>query len=590
MASCDRYVYDLSSEQETDNVKIFMSKQWVSLLDQSQGNYASNVSQLQTDVLTNSSTFVNMQEAVLLIPMIITVTQQASTGTTFAPATTACDYAFGLKNSILAIIHQLSVMYNNVTLTQNMPYISLWNVFKLQTSMNYTDISLWATLGFYPDTLTSVSYSATPFQNGAGTCNNVNYLAPLQVAATTAGQAGQANVGLLQRQLYYGYNPANTGSGTFLNTQCSQIYKSYIPTAQNSGGGKCGTWNQFILGSIRLADLHDVFASCPLIKGSYWTIRLGLNNTAFNFSTQQPGTGGTAGIGTSMWCSSVNSAYGGVNPLMVASTYSNGTWSSGGASLVYGAVAAAATPYRASIYVGGNCLDSIQLQAGNPQQSTMMKQVTLIAPTYVFSPDIEMVYIEQGQKTISYTEIFQYTVSSIPNGQSFNNVLTSGIAGLKELLIIPMINGARNNIGNTAAGATNNLPQFQSPFDCAGAGVSGAPEGSISNFNVQVAGQNYMRENSQYIYQTFYENFYGQAGQINGGQSAGINNCLLNELDYFSSPFIYVNIGRGLASDDLVLKSVQITGLNNSSYYLDLYCFLTYTKTFTIDIRTGALV
>ena len=117
-----------------------------------------------------------------------------------------------------------------------------------------------------------------------------------------------------------------------------------------------------------------------------------------------------------------------------------------------------------------------------------------------------------------------------------------------------------------------------------------APEGSISNFNVQVAGQNYMRENSQYIYQTFYENFYGQAGQINGGQSAGINSCLLNELDYFSSPFIYVNIGRGLASDDLVLKSVQITGLNNSSYYLDLYCFLTYTKTFTIDIRTGALV
>ena len=139
MASCDRYVYDLSSEQETDNVKIFMSKQWVSLLDQSQGNYASNVSQLQTDVLTNSSTFVNMQEAVLLIPMIITVTQQASTATTFAPATEACDYAFGLKNSILTIIHQLSVMYNNVTLTQNMPFISLWNVFKLQTSMNYTD-------------------------------------------------------------------------------------------------------------------------------------------------------------------------------------------------------------------------------------------------------------------------------------------------------------------------------------------------------------------------------------------------------------------------------------------------------------------
>ena len=75
-----------------------------------------------------------------------------------------------------------------------------------------------------------------------------------------------------------------------------------------------------------------------------------------------------------------------------------------------------------------------------------------------------------------------------------------------------------------------------------------------------------------------------------GGQSNGLNSSLIDELGYFSSPFIYVNIGRGLASDDLVMKSIHITGLNNSSYNLDLVCFLSYTKTFTIDIRTGALV
>jgi hypothetical protein len=200
-----------------------------------------------------------------------------------------------------------------------------------------------------------------------------------------------------------------------------------------------------------------------------------------------------------------------------------------------------------------------------------------------------MLYIEQGQKTISYTEIFQYTVSNVPSGQQFQSILTSGICGLKELIIFPFISASTNQIGNSTGGQSLNLSQIQSPFDPAG-GVGYAPMGSISNFNAQISGQNYLRENSQWTYQLFLEQFYGQAGQVNGGQSLALNSCLINETDYFYSPFVYVNIGRGLASDDLVLKSVQISGLNNSSYSLDLFCFLSYTKTFTIDLRTGALV
>lgn len=588
MSASDTYVYDLSTQTEGDN-HIFMNKSWLSVIDLNSTNYSSNICTIQTDVLANSSRYVNMYEATLLIPLSIFLTQQAGTQTTFTPQTVGCDYALGMKNSLLTLIANISTQLNGVTLTQQIPLCSLWNCFKLLSTMNFTDVCTWASIGFYPDSFTSVNYYSAPGPGGMATCNNSNYITPLVMGSATgvvAGTNGQCNIGFLNRQLYYAYRSTNTTLAPL--TTCNTIYKSYIPAPTAPNGGFCGSWSQYIVGQIRMRDLHDLFAQMPLLKGSFLRIQLGLNNTSFQFSTQQATT--ADGSTTSMYCTAVNTSLGGVNPLMVASTATN----NGGASLIYGAVAAAAaaaTPYMASIQVGANCLYSTQVQAAGALGTTgnpMLKSVTLTAPAYVFSPSIESMYLSAGQKKVSYNELFQWTYYNLGANGSVNALISSGIQAVQEIVIFPLISTATNNI-NGNGGATLNLPQYQSPFDPCGGGTVG-PLAQLSQVQIVVAGQNALMKNEQYIYEAFYQQYLGQAGQINGGLSDGLNAGLYSELDFFYSPCYYVNLSRGLASDDLVLKSISIQAQNLSPNSLDLVCFITYKKDFTVDLRTGALV
>ena len=160
--SADTYVYDLSSMSEGDS-HIFLRKDWLSMLDLNSTNYSSNVSTLSTDTIANSSKWCNFYESVLLIPATVTLTPSA-VGQAFEPATaaTACDYALGLKNSSLSIIHSMSVELNGSVVCQQVPYIGLYNNFKLMCTMNVTDYSSMVSIGWAIDTATSVQCNSTP--------------------------------------------------------------------------------------------------------------------------------------------------------------------------------------------------------------------------------------------------------------------------------------------------------------------------------------------------------------------------------------------------------------------------------------------
>ena len=189
MSSAVQYVYDLSSQTEGDGNHIFMSKQWTAILDNNASVYSSNMSTIETSSLSNSSKWANWYEAKLIIPISIYLSQNSNTATTFAPATNFCDFALGFKNSFLTIINSISIMYNGVSINTLAPLSSMYNCFKLMTSMNASDFSSFASLGFSPDTLSSVLYTATPTLNGVGTCNNSNYGAPQTVSGTQANKA-----------------------------------------------------------------------------------------------------------------------------------------------------------------------------------------------------------------------------------------------------------------------------------------------------------------------------------------------------------------------------------------------------------------
>jgi hypothetical protein len=135
---------------------------------------------------------------------------------------------------------------------------------------------------------------------------------------------------------------------------------------------------------------------------------------------------------------------------------------------------------------------------------------------------------------------------------SFNRLITNGLANIKSILIIPFL----------SAGVANNhlsVAQYQSPFDSAGGGTT-APMVQISNFNVQVSGQNAIYNSERYTFEQYLNQTHGQ-NSVNGGLTDGLTSALINFRDWQSLYcYYYVNLERMLPVEQLVPKSVFIQG------------------------------
>ena len=594
--SADTYVYDLSSMPES-NSNIMIRKDWLSLQDLNATNYNSNVSTIATDSIANSSKFCNFYESVLLVPVTVTLTPSTA-AQVFSPATaaTACDYALGLKNSSLSIIHSMSVELNGSVVCQQVPYIALYNNFKLMCTMNVTDYAIFSSIGFAVDDATSVQYYTTPSASGMGTCNNQNYI---NVNGIFSGQFaslyGNGNAGFLQRQKFYNLQPLGsigTGAITSLisNSNLNKIYKSYITTPVNTNGGSAGYWQQWLVLQIRLRDVADLFASMGLLRGIMARLIISLNSCSFTFNVVNTSavaaTAADSG-NTQMYITQMNSAFGGINPLMVSSAEpENGAYSLAPAGV---ADANSTNTYIASIAVGKSILNSTQSQLCTSTNS-LLQSVTMCIPGYTMASSYEQAYISNPISRIVYRDLYQYTLFNIGSGQQFNQVISQGLVGAKEVLMIPVFAQSSNNIGS--AGAPLNLPCFQSPFDTCGGGTT-SPFCQLYGTNVVLAGSNVIMSNELYVYQSYGQQLYGQVqGWMNSGLANGSNSGLLNETDFFySNCYYYCNIGRGLAVEDTIPKSVSVYGTNISNVSIDIYIFISYeVNNLNIDKISGARV
>ena len=133
----DRIAFDLASEVDSAQISPFVAKNWLSVIDDNAGQYASGQVSISTGQFSNSNAFLNYSEAFLQVPMLLTVTTDAVTG--FAPATenTAAGYGIGLKNWFGTMIHSLSISYNGTVVVQAQPMQSVINSFRLATSLSY---------------------------------------------------------------------------------------------------------------------------------------------------------------------------------------------------------------------------------------------------------------------------------------------------------------------------------------------------------------------------------------------------------------------------------------------------------------------
>ena len=595
--SGDTLVFDMSSMSE-GSPSVFVKKDWLSILDNQNQNYQGNQSVVDTSQLANSNKYMDYREAYFTVPMVLTLTQMPKVGQpiaeVFTPATagTSADYAVGLKNWYGSVVHSFTLDYNGTTIIQQTPYCGMWNTFKLMTSLSYGDlITQGSTIGFYPDTAGAIGYSTIATVNGVGTHNNSNNLVS-PVVTGVFNSFESTNKGLLRRQQAWNFDLEGIVGGDgvdgvlFSNLitapNLNLAWKSYISKKQNaavvSNGAQApliqsvttqGLFQVTITAQIYLKHLHSFFERVPLLKGVFMKMTMNLNQSSVSFTS--------AGAGGVLTVTSVQSPLGGVSPLMIASAAAG---SGSAACFVKG-------DYTLSLAVGNKVLNSTQnAGAGGSAGGVFGGSVILNVPAYTFNPVFETSYLSSPIKKIVYEDIYQYQiVNSITAGQTFNNLVTNGIANIKSVLVLPFYSSGK------LADLTGNLglsPIF-SPFDPAGGGAT-SPLCLLSQFNVQVSGQNAIYNTQRYSHEQFCNQLHG-ANAVNAGLTDGLTSGLVGQSDFeMEYAYYYVNCGRCLPVEESVPKSVNVLGTNLSNKAIDLYIFISYSVEVSIDILSGSRV
>lgn len=582
--SADQLVFDMSSMAEGTS-EVFIRKDWISILDNQNQSYVGNQSVLDTSQLSNSNKYFNYREAYLTVPMLITLTQNTVV-VPFEPLTVAIDspdYTVGLKNWYGSIVHSMTVDYNGTTIVQQTPYCGLWNTFKLMTSLSYQDVlTNGASMGFWPDNATSFEVSNANSTEGiANAVSNNKNAGAFTVVSGALNTFDAYNEGLLHRQQCWNFDPdAIVGAGytyagaagpTLTSTaNLSLLWKSYVSNKVDSVAPSAGPpiiaqvvgiYQVSVTAQVYLKHLHSFFERVPLLKGVFLKLTLNLNQSSVNF---------TIGGGVVTACT-VLSPLGGVSPLMLASGAAN----QGGA-----VIAASSGAYIASLAVGKSCLNSTQASVPGIQQGRFGGSILLNIPAYTFNPSFEASYLSTPIKKVCYTDIYQYQiVNQLTAGQTFNNLITNGIANIKSVLVLPFHSASSNG----------NLLPIQSPFEGAGAGPT-SPLCLLTQFQIQISGQNAIYNTERYAYEQFLNQLNG-CNAINGNLTDGLTSSLVSQKDFeMSYNYYYVNCGRMLPVEEMVPKSVNILGTNTSSRPIDLFVFVEYGVEVSISIETGARV
>lgn len=534
----DNLVFEESLNAEIEQSE-FISKKWVYVNDNNNGNYSTQVV-IDTTSIANSGAYVNWQEAYIVMPLILGVVCSVAgkiTANTLSEAQkTGLISSIVLKNGFWNMIHSFNVEYNNQTVIQQTAYTNVYRSFKAHTSFSKDDLTNEAmTLGYYPDSSQSWSYDAAANAKGRGISNN----------------DFSNNQGSFER-IKHSYPGFNTQSAVMSRDARDNNFSSVL--SPSTTGGKCFFK---IYAKLRLKDLADFFGKTPLLKGS--TLRLLINtNQVSNFQISY------ANVGDSINTFSGYSAQGQTNPIMIDTQRLK----------------------TEVLNVGGNSAGdftfSLSIFKDNTSTATggqsALSSCRLYAPVYKFNPIAEQRYLSLAPtKKVNYNDIFTYQFTGIGSNKDFNFLVSNGIVNIKSITVIPFLTQDDNGL----------ISPHQSPYTSA----PSTPDPIIlNNFNVLVSGVNLFQQNQLYDYEMFNHELKS-SNQLNGNLTTGLTSGLIGELEFSNLyRYYYGNCARILPSEEGVSRSVQIIGKNTSGKAIDLMIFVEFQKSIEIDISTGARI
>jgi hypothetical protein len=640
----DETILDKALADESGKPATFVDKQWLYVNDSNNGNYSGQIV-IDSTTLSNSGSYIGWSEAYLAVPLVLQA--ESASLTTGAEK---FDFGMALKSGYWQLIHSMSVEFNNGSVVQQTPFLNVFSSFKNLTSWCDGDLKCWGKVtGFCPDTADSWVYNtvlaaastANPLSgSGQGFCNNrlattfassgllsdVEYptaiafgnayveanvnAAVLNTQVVLATEAsgfsdnvnGCANTGLLQRMKWLNFDMITTGAATALpvvqvvgtnanankvsllaqnETGLRQIFKNYI---QTTATGRAIIFNAII----RLKDICDLFQKLPLMKGATVRLYINTNQCYLPLSVVAPrvNLAGAVVEYPSLNLTAPPSILGGGQtcPIMVSSADLGQGMNA--IAKVKAAAAGNAVALKVALSVV-RCQFASNFTGANATVACPLTSVRLYAPGYVMSPQAEASYLAMSPtKKIVYEDLFQYQFNTVAPG-SFNFLVSNGLPNLKSIVMMSFLPAASNGVTGAGQYVATPVSSLLSPFASSG----GTPDPiSITNLNFQISGKNLFNDNKQYDFQEYLEQVVSSY-QLNGSLTTGLASGLIGEHEWSDLyRYYYADCSRGLPQEAGVSRSIQVQGTNNSAVTINLMLFATFTRTLTVDIRTGTRI
>lgn len=555
MSSSDNYLYETSILSD-DISEPFLSKKNVYVLDSNATSDYTGQVIVDCSQLSNSFSWVDWKSAVLEMPFTVLI---ENTDTTVIADMSAVINSFfcGLKSGSHHLINSISVNVNNTSVVSLTNYLNHYVSYKLLTTMSQDEIQKFGTTQFFSkDNATSVHFGNT--RDGPGFSNN---RPNTNVAENYSTQAFKAtyNTGFAERLR----TPLDFGAGVsdafYTNTTtkaiCTQNGISYFETDTNKA-------YLYILATIRLRDIVDLFNELPLVRGTYVNMIINLNTSTQTLSYDKD---------TETFGCAVTNVVGLTNPLLISSAVANqpNAWLSS-------SIAATKTgTFEVACNVG-----TAKTSSGASKTNPIMGgRCRLYVDLYQMNPLYEERYLSLRTKQVFYKDIYSYLYQNqISAGATFNTLVTNGISRPLEVVVIPYVSKSANT------GLTS-VPIYQSPFAAEPGTTSPI---ALTNFNILVSGTALFQSDIQYDFNQFLEET-ARTNAINGGQSNGFMSGLISQQDFtYSYRFYVADLSRRLEADN-VARSIELRGTNNSSVPIDLLCFVVYERSLTIALDSGAL-
>jgi hypothetical protein len=591
----------------------FVKKEVLMITDQNNGSYSGTIS-IDSSSLANSGRYQDWKNAYLEIPLVITLSygggdanvvtafNQADAGPPVVPRSTP--FAVALKNGFHQILNSYSIEWNNTSVVQLSNFSNFYTSFKLMTTLSQDDLKkMGPSLGFYPDTSTSYRRNnATDVDDatGGGVRNNSN--APKFDRPERFANLSNYNEGMYERQKSTAFEHQAPISDFVDANTLAEIAKNYYA---NVPASNAKVW--YVMARIHLKYMHDFFDKLPLVRGGYCrmilnsntathTIRIRKTANARELNVSCPTTTVTGNTSPLMFADGtlLPADVGALADLAAVTVAINGTVGNvrSGAIMRQGSTSLV-TALGADGVLGNNTdLDltfriSIARDTALNLSHPTYTQCRLYIPVYLMNEiPTEQNYLSMTPtKQVIYEDIYSYQVN-IDAGQNFNSLISNGIPGIRSIVCIPMIQASANNVGR--AGAVSNIAPYLSPF--ASEPGTTSPLVCFRNFQIQISGMNMFLNNVDYDYSMFMDELQS-INALNGNITPGLTSGLISEEDFIHSYRYYVcDCSRRLQSEDVLPKSVNISGINKSLLPITLHVFVVFGRKVTINVADGSIV